>query len=64
MECHTLMFEKKGQTVLQWDNSDLTSFWWILMVATCEHNLKLKDLNAKLFVLLLGPFWPATGDIC
>ena len=28
--------------------SDLTSFWWILMVTTCEHDLKLKDLNAKM----------------
>ena len=31
------------------------------MVATCEHNLKLKDLNAKLFVYYWGHFGQQQG---
>ena len=42
--------------------SDLTlgGFLWLLYAAWPE----TESLSTKLFVLLLGPFWPAAGDIC
>ena len=55
MECHTLMFAKLGQTAstMRQHRSHSLS-WWMHMVATCEHNMKVWMQN---YLLLLGPLY-------
>ena len=61
MECHTLMFAKRGKTFSTRDNTDLTLIGEFLMVAACKYGLKLKSLNAKLFVYYLDHIGQAAG---
>ena len=65
MECHTLMSAKQRvqNHFRNKSTSDLTllvDFYGCYMRTWPE----TKSLSTKLFILLLGPFWPATGDIC
>ena len=65
MECHTLMSVKRGFKTASTISQLLISllfggFLWLLHAA---HGLKLK-FEYKIIWLLLGPFWPAGGDIC
>ena len=61
MECHTLMSAKQRvqNHFRNKSTSDLTllgGFLWLLYVAWPE----TESLSTKLFVLLLGPFWPSS----
>ena len=64
MKCHTLMSAKQRvqNHFRNKSTSDLTlgGFLWLLYAAWPE----TESLSTKLFVLLLGLFWPAAGDIC
>ena len=53
MKCYALMFAKKGQTASKMKQHRSHSFGGFIMVVPYKHDLKLKSLNAKLFVLLL-----------
>ena len=64
MECHTLMSAKQRvqNHFRNKSTSDLTllvDFYGCYM----RHGLKTESLSTKLFVLLLGPLWPAAGDM-
>ena len=62
MECHTLMSAKQ-RVQNHFRNKSTSDLTLLVDFYGCYvwHGLKLKVWEQKLFILLLGPFWLATG---